>query len=107
MTRKYSDGAKALIGTLIAAGFLAVAAISVLIISLVEPSRGKIAFNVPEFTPEKTEKKCHFEKPIASLSIEGLEEWLQTSTVETICIRKKQDGFWIIYPFELLSKNPA
>jgi hypothetical protein len=106
MTRKITDGAKAFIGSLFAAGVLAVAAIIILIISIIEPSRGKSAFNVAEFIPEKIEKNCYFERPLATITIEGLAEWLETSTRDTICIRKKTGEFWIIYPFEPVPKPP-
>lgn len=107
MTRKYTDGAKALIGSLIAAGILALAAIIVLIISLVEPSPRKITFNIPEFIPEEIEKNCNFKRPLATTTVDGLPEWLQASTVDMICIKNKSEGFWIIYPFEPLSNDPA
>lgn len=100
MQKKYSDGARALIGTLLAAGALAFAAIVILIMNLIEPSSRKISYNVPEPIPTKIVSECKFERPLATIAIEGLGEWLETSTMNTICIKKKSEGFWFIYEFE-------
>lgn len=102
MSTQYTDGAKALIYSIIAAIVLAIGAIVVLIISLTAPEPRRIQFKSLELIPiqRNDDYGCQFERILQVIAAEDIGGWLEESRGDTVCLRKKPDGFWEISAFK-------
>lgn len=102
MSTQYTDGAKALIYSIIAAIVLAISAIVVLIISLTAPEPRRIHFKSLEPIPvqRNVDFGCQFERILQVIAAEDIGDWLEESNGDTVCLRKKPDGFWVIFAFK-------
>lgn len=109
MSKRYTDGARAFIYSILGAILLTVGAVVVLIVSLIDPSPRKMEFNAAEFIPTKNDSDdgCRFDWPSEIVPVEKMAEWLNASDRRIICMKKKSDGFWVIFDFEPPKDNPA
>lgn len=107
MSIKYTDGARAFIYSLAVLTAITLAAISILIISIVDPTPRKITFNAPEFitTQKDNDFGCRFERALQVINVDDLAEWLITANSNAICLKKKSEEFWIVYALEELKND--
>lgn len=56
-------------------------------------------FNVPELLPAKSENdnECQFERALQVIFVDDLAEWLTTTDRRSFCLKKKSEGYWVIY----------
>ncbi|MCY0771282.1 hypothetical protein OWK27_00945 [Enterobacter cloacae complex sp. 2022EL-00788] len=99
MSRRYTEGARAFIFILFTSIVLTLCAIGVVFINFIEPAPKRLTFNVPEFLPAKSENdtECQLERALHVLFVDDLSEWLTTTDRHAFCLKKKSEGFWVIY----------
>ncbi|MCR2796173.1 hypothetical protein NQ094_09080 [Enterobacter kobei] len=108
MLSRYTDGARALIYTIAAAAVLAFAAISILIVSPIDPTPHRITtFYAPEFLPTKMDADfgCQSERALQVIIVDDVAKWLITTNRNAVCMKKKANGFWVIYAAKELKKK--
>ncbi|MEP9266179.1 hypothetical protein [Enterobacter asburiae] len=99
MSRRYTEGARAFIFIIFTSIALTLCAIGVAFISYIDPVPKKITFNVPELLPAKSENdiKCQLERALHVIFVDDLSEWLTETDRRAFCLKKKSDGYWVIY----------
>ena len=99
MSRRYTEGARALL--IIGFTFLSLTScmLGFLIIESLDPSPKTIKYSFPEFIPVELEKsfECQFDRAVQIIFVDDLVEWLTTSDGHAYCLRRKSPGQWIIY----------
>lgn len=102
MSRRYTEGARAFIFILFTSLALTLCAIGLVVINYIEPAPKSITFNVPEFLPAKSENdtECQLERALQVIFVEDLAEWLTASDRRAFCLKKKSEGYWVIYAMD-------
>ncbi|EMJ7956547.1 hypothetical protein ACUYGN_13610 [Enterobacter chengduensis] len=107
MLRHYTEGARALIIIIFSSLALTLCAIAIVFISYIDPEPKRITFNVPEFVPTKIENdvECQLERALQVIFVDDLVEWLNTSDRRAFCMKKKSEGYWVIYAMDEMKNN--
>lgn len=102
MSRRYTEGARAFIFILLTSIALTLCAMGVVFINYIDPAPKKITFNVPEFVPAKLDNDtgCQLERALHVLFVDDLAEWLTATDSSAFCLKKKSEGYWVIYALD-------
>jgi hypothetical protein len=107
MSRRYTEGARAFIFIIFISLALTLCAIAIVLFSYLDPATKRITFNAPEFVPTKFENdvECQLGRALQVIFVDDLAEWLNATDRRAFCLKKKSEGYWVIYAMDEMKNN--
>ncbi|MEW5494357.1 hypothetical protein ABGT23_01705 [Enterobacter cloacae] len=109
MSIRYTKGARAFICIIYTAILLILCTVGILIVRFIDPASKRVEYNVPELIPTNSDSgdECQFERVLKVILVDDFPEWITATDRAAFCLKKKSEGYWVIYALGKTKQNKS